>query len=72
MLFRRPPTNVPTISLYDAVSNPAGLFGNQFADESWMPWRVVLAALEGRPLDAQGVSICSDAAPGVSDRLRSP
>jgi hypothetical protein len=54
-LFRRPPINVPTISLYDAVSNPAGLFGDQFADASWMPWRVALAALEGRPLDAQAL-----------------
>jgi hypothetical protein len=57
MLFRRPPINVPTISLYDAVSNPAGLFGDQFTDASWMPWRVVLAALEGRPLDAQGLDM---------------
>jgi hypothetical protein len=57
MLFRRPPINVPTISLYDAVSNPAGLFGDQFSDASWMPWRVALAALEGRPLDAQGLDL---------------
>jgi hypothetical protein len=56
-LFRRPLTNCPTISLVDAVANPAGLFGSQFADASWMPWRVVLAALEGRALDEEGLAL---------------
>jgi hypothetical protein len=56
MLFRRPPPSVPSLSLVDALDDD-GLFGGQFADASWWPWRVVLAALEGRSLDAQGLDL---------------
>jgi hypothetical protein len=53
MLFRRPASNVPALSLCDALDDD-GLFGGQFSDPSWLPWRVVLAALEGRALDNEG------------------
>jgi hypothetical protein len=56
MLFRRPPSDIPTISLCDAVADD-GPFAGQFSDESWQPWRVVLAALEGRALDEQGLDL---------------
>jgi hypothetical protein len=47
---------VPTLSLVDTL-DAEGLFAGQFGDESWQPWRVVLAALEGRALDEQGVAL---------------
>jgi hypothetical protein len=56
MLFRRPPSDIPTLSLVDTLDDD-GLFAGQFSDASWMPWRIVLAALEGRALDAQGLDL---------------
>jgi hypothetical protein len=44
------------LSLCDALAD-ARLFGVQFADASWLPWRVVLAALEGRTLDGDGLRL---------------
>jgi len=44
------------LSLVDTLDD-AGLFAGQFSDASWWPWRVVLSALEGRVLDAQGLDL---------------
>jgi hypothetical protein len=55
-MFGRRPSSVPVLSLVDTLDD-AGLFAGQFSDSSWWPWRVVLSALEGRALDAQGLDL---------------
>jgi hypothetical protein len=55
-MFGRRPSSVPTLSLVDTLDD-AGLFAGQFSDPSWQPWRVVLAALEGRALDDEGLAL---------------
>jgi hypothetical protein len=56
-LFRRTaPTPIPAMALIDALDEPT-LFGTEFADASWTPWRVALAALEGRQLDDEGLRL---------------